>query len=309
MQQSNALRRLEIILDEAVASGDRNKPAGLILLAAMKLGNQSQNLIDFYELLNKAEEESRILESLPRIDRYLQSIVELHQVFVVNHVWATQWNTFASHIESRGVLVALDALANYFNTRNRALFLEQDFLEKLNSQFESLVNEVLVSDLSKELKRFLIKRIENILAAIRRYHIDRTEGLEKAAQSLVSDLVIIEHTVNDVDKKNPAYMHVKAWFLSFLLYITPTPWDIIGAAPDIDGFWVPKYEELVAGHKKVEKIVCETPKIQDAFEKASNTFSRQPQKSLTGSKHLKALPASREDAEVEKDDKSPPNAQ
>lgn len=309
MQQSNALRRLEAILDEAVVTGDRTRHAGLILLEAMKLSNQSQNVMDFYEPLNKAEEESRILRNLPKIDRYIQTLVELHQVFVVNHIWSTSWQVFASHIESRGVLIALDALANYFHTQNPAIFLEQDFLENLNSEFEVLLNNVLESDLSKELKLFLIKRIEDILAAIRRYNIDGTEGLKKSAQALVSDLMITEHILKDVDKKNPTYMNVETLFLSLLLYITPTPWDIIGAVPDIDGFWVPKYEELVAGQKKVEQIVCEAPKIQDAFEKASNTFNRQPQKSLTGSKTVKALPASKEEVEADKDNKSAPNAQ
>lgn len=308
MHQSNALRRLEVVLAEAVANGDKNQSSGLILLKAMKLGDQSQNLIDFYELLSKAEEEARRIKNQPNITRYLQVLEELNQVFIFNHVWGAPWKTFTSHIESRNVLLALDALANYLNLQNRALFLEQDFLEKLNSEFNSLLDEVLNSDLSKELKRFLIKRIEDILTAIRRYHIDGTEGLEKAAQSLVSDLVITEHTLKDIDKKNSTYINVKAWFLSFLLYIAPTPWDIIGAVPDMDGFWIPKYEELVAGHKKVEQIVCETPKIQDALEKASNIFNRQPQKSLTGGKPIKALPASREEVEADKGNKSDSNA-
>lgn len=69
MQQSNALRRLEEMLAEAVTSGDRNQPSGPILLKAMKLSAQPQNIVDFYELLNKAEEEARsIRKSQTSID-------------------------------------------------------------------------------------------------------------------------------------------------------------------------------------------------------------------------------------------------
>jgi hypothetical protein len=55
MKQSNALRTLEIILDEAVTKGEPSQSAGSILLKAMKLDAQPQSLVDFYELLNKAE--------------------------------------------------------------------------------------------------------------------------------------------------------------------------------------------------------------------------------------------------------------
>lgn len=299
MQQSNALRRLEIILTEAVANGDKNQVSGPILLKAMKLSEQSQNIFDFYDLLNKAKEEARKLKNRPNIDSYLHTLEELQQVFVVNHLWSTTWNTFASHIEGRNVHIVLDALANYFHYENPTVFLEQDFLDKLKGEFESLLGKILDSDLSEELKLFLRKRVEDILEAIRRYHIDGTEGLKKAAQSLVSDLVMREHTLKEVDKKNTVYVGVKSWVISILLFFTaPSLYDIIGAVPDIYSFWIPKFEELAAGHKKIEQIICETPTIQEIFEKASNTFDRQPQKKLVGGREQKSLPPSKEDLEA-----------
>jgi hypothetical protein len=304
MKQCNALRRLEVMLDEAVASGDRNELSGPILLRAMRLSEQPQNLLDFYELLSKAKEEAIKLKALPKIDRYLQPLEGLHQIFILNHAWGTQWNTFATHISNSGILITLDALANYFHSQNPTIFLEQDFLEKLNSEFESILNRICQSDLSKDLQRFLIKRLEDILQSIRRYYVDGTEGLEKAAQSLVSDLVMKEHVLKDEDKKDPLYKRIRAWLLGFLLYIAPSPYDIIGAVPDINDFWVPKFEELVAGCEKVEQISCETPTLQEAFEKASSIFDRQPQKSITGGKELKALPAHKEGLQVSTGDES-----
>jgi hypothetical protein len=300
MMQSSALRRLEETLTKAVDNGDIKQASGPILLEAMNLANQPHNIVDFYELLNKAEEEARSIRTKTRIDRYLQTIEKLHEYFVVQHIWGIQWNAFATYIKDKGVLNTLDSLAEFFHSENPAIFLEEDFLEKLNSEFTLLLEKILQSDLSKDLKRFLTGQIENILNAIRRYKIDGTEGLKKAAQSLVSDLVMTEHNFKDVDKKNPIYTCVKAWGLSLLLYIAPSPYDIIGAVPDIYDFWVPKFEELSTGHKKIERIICETPTIQEAFSKASSAFERQPQKSIEG-KELKALPASKEDPEANAD--------
>jgi hypothetical protein len=272
----------------------------------MKLSEHPQNIIDFYELLSKAKEEAKSIKNKQNINRYLQTIEELYQVFVLNHLWVTAWSTFAAHIEGKGVLNTLDALAEFFNSENPEIFLEQDFLEKLNGEFRNLLDGILESNLSKELKRFLIERIEDILKAIRRYHIDGTEGLEKATKALVSNLVMTEHSLQDNDKDNPLYKHVKAWVLSLLIYIAPSPYDIIGAVPDIHDFWVPKFEELAAGREKVEQIICETPTIQEAFEKASKIFDRQPQKSITGGRELKALPASKEVLLAATNDKNDP---
>ncbi|MHC5771993.1 MAG: hypothetical protein ACYTXI_42060, partial [Nostoc sp.] len=102
--QSNALRKLEETLTEAVTSGDRNQASGPILLNVMKLDKQPQNIMDFFELLNKAEEEARSIRNKPNINRYINTIEELHKVFVLNHTWETKWNVFASHIETNGVL-------------------------------------------------------------------------------------------------------------------------------------------------------------------------------------------------------------
>ena len=269
MQQSNALRRLEIVLDKAVAYQNQNEPAGLVLLNAMKLNANPQNIVGFYELLSKAKEESVRINNKPKIARYISTLDTLHRVFVLNHVWTTEWNTFSSHIENKGVLIALDALANYFHDQDPLVFLEQDFLDQLKTEFQSLSDSILNSTLSNELKRFLTEKIEDILTAIRRYHIDGTEGLEKVAQSLVSDLVVTEYKIRNTDKNNPVYNNAKGWFLAILLYIIPTPYDIIGAAPDISGFWIPKFEELVAGQKKIKQIACETPTIQGVLEKSA----------------------------------------
>lgn len=296
MQQSSALRRLEEILTEAVTNSERNRPAGQVLLLAMNLAPQPRHIIDFYELLNKAEEEARSIRNKPRIDRYIKTVEDLHDLFVTYHIWSDPWEKFAPHIGDN-VLNTLDSLADVLNRQNPKVFLEQEFLENLSSEFSSLLDAILDSTLSEELKRFLANRIEEILNAIRTYHINGTKGLEIATKSLVSDLVMVETSLKIQDKENPVYRRAKAWILSVLVYIAPTPWDIVGAAPDIRDFWIPKFQELAEGYKKVEQIVDETPSIQEALEKAVHTFDKQPQKNITG-KEFKALPASKEEPGV-----------
>ena len=303
MQQSNALTRLENILTEAVEKGDKKQASGYVLLTVMGLPpNESQNFLDFYELLNRAEEETRRLKDINRIERYLKVIVELRAFSASGDLWNSAWENFSNYIEARSVLISLDSLAREFHRQNPSILLEQEFLKKLSSKFESLLRSTLSSDLSKELKRFLVERIEDILTAIRKYHIDGTEGLKKAAQPLVSDLVLQEHRLTDEDKRNPIYSGVIASIVALIQFVTPSNiFDLIGFFPDVS-YWEPKFEDLAKGFEDMEQIIRETPTLQEAFEKASNMFKKQPQKSIIGREELKALPASKETMEATVDD-------
>lgn len=168
MQQSNTLRRLENILHEAIANGKSNQNSATVLLAAMNLESEHRNIVYFYELLSKAKEDAKSLRDVQKLNRYIKVIEELHTVFINNHILGSTWNTFADYIESRHVLNTLDALANYLHSQEPKIVLEQDFLTSLSSNLEELLNKIIASDLSKELKRYLTVRIENILKAIRK---------------------------------------------------------------------------------------------------------------------------------------------
>ena len=304
MNQSNTVRRLENILDEAVTKGGREEFSGKILLQVMKLDTIPRNLVSFYELLSKAEQEAMKLkhypDKYPRLNRHIRVIETLQNFFITNNIWSSRWDIFANHIESTGVLNALDAVATYLNTEYPKILLEEDFLRELNTHFEHLLSEVVGSDLSKDLKKYLLERIEDILKAIRRYSIDGTEGLEKSAKSLVTDLVLIKDNLKDEEKQNPILNRVLTSGISlkiFLTFFAPNIYDLIGVAPAINDFWIPKYEQLSAGREKIEKIVYEESNLQKIFEKAADTYSIELRKSLLG-KEQKALPPSKEDVET-----------
>jgi len=96
MDQSNTLRRLENVLGAATENGDTEQKCAIVLFQAMQVDYQPQNIMDFYEMLNKAEEEALTLKSIPRIDRYIQAVEELHTLFSVNHAWGQKWEVFAT---------------------------------------------------------------------------------------------------------------------------------------------------------------------------------------------------------------------
>jgi hypothetical protein len=301
MQQSNALRRLGVVLSEAFENGAVDQPAGSVLLKAMELSvDDFNNIIDFYGLLNKAREEAQKMKNMPNIKRDIDALDNLSKIIVTHPIFSTQWQILVTYIGNGNYLSVLNSLANSFHARNPTIFLEREFLENLNREFNSLLDEIISSESSKELKSFLVERIGDILTAIQRYHVDGTEGLEKAIKLLVSNLVIGEHSLNNEDKKSPFFRKSMAFFTSLLIYITPSPYDIIGTVPALEEYWIPKWAELVEGRKKIEMIVDDSSTFQEVFEKAPIIFTRQAQR-MIAEREILSLPAPRKEPEAATD--------
>ena len=116
----------------------------------------------------------------------------------------------------------------------------------------------------------------------------------------MTDLVVIKDKLKDEEKQNPILNRVLTSGISlniFLAFLSPNIYDLIGMAPAINDFWIPKYEQLSAGREKIEKIVYEESNLQKILEKASDTYRSELRKSLLG-KEQKALPPSKEDVET-----------
>jgi hypothetical protein len=300
MIQSSALRRLEEVLTNAMTDGDIRLASGPILLQAMNIEVRPHHLVDFYELLNRAEEEAKCIRTKPKIDRFLQTLEKLHGEFIVRHLWEVPWGALSRYIEDKDLLNTLYSLAEFFHSENPSIFQEADFIDKLSDKFSTLLKEVIQSDLSSELKNFLVIQIEDLLRAIRRYQIDGMEGLKQSAQSLMTSLMMSEHTLQDADKKNYTYAKVKALGLSLLLYLMPSPYEIIGAVPDVCGFWIPKFEELSTGYKKIESIINDGPTlmIQEVVKQSSSIFDKKPQKAISAGNEMKSLLPSKDEIET-----------
>jgi hypothetical protein len=285
MKQSNPIRKLEAILSEAIESADKNSAAASILLQKMKLELLPENIIYFYGLLNKAKEEAQIIRNRGNIDRDINAINQLNTIFTTNVIWSTPWINFEVQIRDKNILSILNALANYSHDQNPRFLLEEDILVKIETEFQSLLNELGSASLSHDLKKIIINNIENIITAIKTYNLSGTEGLEKAAKSLLSDLLMVENNIKDEDKINPVYNLARAWGLSIVLWITPPPYSEV---------WKPTFEKLNTDVQQVRQMLSEAPtNIQEAFQKASHGSS-EPQKRLPGETDRKSLPPSKD---------------
>ncbi|MCG9891320.1 MAG: hypothetical protein MH252_09610 [Thermosynechococcaceae cyanobacterium MS004] len=308
MNQSSALRQLEIILEQAMTRAD-NAQTGLILMQAMQLPETPCNLVSFFTLLHKAKEEAKRL-NYPKVDRDIAAIEDLQTIFSENHAWGHPWSVFSGRIKTSNILSLLNNLANSYHNQSNNLFLEEDFLQNLDNDFSSLLREVIDSELPKTLKKEIKIKIEDLLCCIRNYSIDGTEGIEKALQSLVVQLEIGDKSTSQ-KTCSPVLKNLKVAAFSLLLFLRPGFWDVAGLLPDIESFWVPKFHELVEFRQKIELHIDEDSSIKSICGKITGTNHQKrklppgklaktlpPEKStkkLSPGKSVKSLPPGKED--------------
>jgi hypothetical protein len=290
MGQNNSLRILERIL--TIATSDPNsKPQekfGLILLKSMNLDIQPENMVDFYGILSRARDEAASIQKDNIEERYIKPLDDFYGFFVENDLWNGPYAPFESHIKQKNILTILDSLADFFGDQNPRIMLSDDCLPLLRKEFELVLENVIKSDLSQDIKKFLTKGITQILKGFAKYEIDGGETLEQSIKKLISNLVLSDHNIKSEDRQKPGYTKSVSLILVILIHCIPTPWDIIGAVPDIHDFWIPQYSKILEKQKEVESIVKNCSSMKESIEKASCHLVNQ-QKLIPG-KEQKSLP-------------------
>ncbi|MBE9160248.1 hypothetical protein IQ265_26005 [Nodosilinea sp. LEGE 06152] len=214
MESSSALQRLTLILKEAVEECQGDTLMGPILLKVMGCDqNQSDKLSLFFTLLDsaerEAEREAERLKNIRKNEDFLGVIKDIKTVFVNNHVWASKCSVFASHLRKKNSLTVLNLLVSFYSNQYPKLQIEKEYLDSFKSIFENLQREVGSSGLSRELRNFILDKIEEVLAAIGRYNTDGTEGLERATKDFIGDWIIIENKISQEDRKTRLLKRLK----------------------------------------------------------------------------------------------------
>ena len=290
-KHTSALQRLSKILNEAVLNALPtwgNESAITVLCLYINPPDTSYDIIDFFALLSTAREEIGRMKDREPSRRVIN---KLNDYFINKNSADAKWSDFSKFIDDGNYIFLLSSLADHYHTQNPTIFLESDFLDGLKEQFNSLLNEIIASDLSNSLKKFLIKQIEDILYAIRRYPIDGSDGLQKATQSFVSNLVTIESHLDKKDKKNSIFRKSVSKIIVLLHFLLPNSvYDTLGVIPAIDDYYRPRIEEFIQNWQEVEASTDEESTITEIMEKSLKVSNKQPQKSLPG-KEQKSLPS------------------
>ncbi|MBD2107619.1 hypothetical protein [Nodosilinea sp. FACHB-13] len=291
MENSSALQRLTLILEEAVEECKRDAPMGPLLLKVMGYDqNESNKLSLFFTLLDSAEREAEKLKNIRKKEDFLEVLKDIKTVFINNHAWADNCSVFASHLRNKNSLIVLNSLVSFHSDQYPNLKIEKEYLDSFKSIFENLQKEVGSSDLSRELRDFILDKIKEVLTTIERYNTDGTEGLERTAKDFIGDWIIIENKISQEDRRKPIVERVKTHFGTLNAYIGLNLLVLIGLVPDIYNFWVPSIDDWKSTQESIElKSINQPMTIQEILEEASAQFALKEMKAIEGKEEPKRL--------------------
>lgn len=130
-------------------------------------------------MINVIEETKNHFASIEGInnDIYIEPFDTLQKALsTVN--FETNWSTFRNQI-SGSTLTALKFCADYLKGSSTEQVIEQEELNNLREEVETILHQVIDSDLPKELRFIIIDNLEGIRKAILDYQLLGAEGLKR----------------------------------------------------------------------------------------------------------------------------------
>jgi hypothetical protein len=286
--QDSALRRLHDLLTQAIDSGALASPVSDVLRSVNILNGESMGIIDFFYILRQASVEARKITKPASVNAYIPELDRLQEFVLENDVYKTAWSDFINRINTRNTMPIIDALANYYSSEHPSMSLKEDFLKSLLDELNIILQEATDSDLPRELKRVISSSLNGIIQSIHKYNIDGTDGIRRAVQALIAELLIFESTSIESKPIQTNNVLRKASIIGCLLLslLRPSIYDIIGAVPDIKSFWIPAIQQLYEDNVNQD---VEFPSLQELLKLSDEQLHKQCQNSLPGAAIPKGL--------------------
>lgn len=207
MKQVNSIRTLEQLLRKATGQPD-NITGGAAITAAMASEAKGHKIIYFFNLLHRASEDIKKLKEIEDIEDYIDVIIDLQDYFIIHNIWGSSWKVFKKKINDENILLVLKSLAQDFSDTYPEVSLDDNDLQSIQSEFIELLNKVQESDLSKEIKVFLMDRLEEVLLALEEYKYFGSREIELIIKSTLWSIYREQNSISKEDKNKPIWRQV-----------------------------------------------------------------------------------------------------
>lgn len=205
MNKNNSAHRLCNILEKAIEIGGDQQDTTVVIGRAMGIEDTSDKcfMTDFFVLISDVERSIMNLRDISKKNNYIKTIKEIQNLFFLHNLSRDHWQSIKSTIESRNFTIILDACASFIGIENPLNDLSKNEIQEYLSKCEQLLEEVKESDLENDLKLYLIKRIEDICYALRRYDISGPEYLQKVVEEGMGGISFRYPVASEKDKQSP----------------------------------------------------------------------------------------------------------
>jgi hypothetical protein len=218
MNQNNSAHRLCNILEKAIA-GDNQPDTDTTLAIGKAMGIEDTSnlcfMTDFFVLISDVERSIVNLKNVPKKKQYLDTIIEIQNLFFSYNLARDHWPTIRETVKSRNFTLILDACANFIAREIPLMDLSETDLVDHLTKCEELLREVTESDLADDLKTFLIVRLEEVCSAIRHYSTGGSERLRIVVEANIGGMILRSAGISQKDRETPILKTLFSWLLTF----------------------------------------------------------------------------------------------
>jgi hypothetical protein len=162
----------------------------------------------FFVLIADVERSILNLKDVPKKNDYINTIREIQNLLFFHNLSRDHWPSIRSAIKSRNFTLILDACANFIARENPLNNLSEIQILDYLSQCENLLKEVMESDLENDLKTYLVRHLEDICSALRRYDIGGPEYLQKVVEESIGGISLRYSVASEKDRHNPIMRNI-----------------------------------------------------------------------------------------------------
>lgn len=174
---------------------------------------------------------------LVRHDPYVRPLDHISSAFCQFGFLCSPWKNLYNQLNDVSMMALLEAAANAIDNEAQLEELSQDQLSQLLETAEALLSDICNSDLDKDLKSFLMVRLEEICIAIRRYSLRGSEGLRIVVESGVGSFLMKASKLTPEEQKQPLFKRSIEFLLKF--------GGMLGLARNVDQFLLPEFTKII----------------------------------------------------------------
>jgi hypothetical protein len=216
MNQNNSAHRLCTILEKAMDIEGDQKDTTAIIGNAMGIEDITDRcfMTDFFVLIADVERSILLLRNVSKKTDYINTIRQLQTVFFSHSLRSDHWPSIKSIIKGGNLTLILDACANFIARELPVENLSEQKLSDYLSECEDLLAKVTESDLTDDLKTFLIVRLEEVCSAIRHYSVGGSERLRTVVEANIGGMILRSAGISPKDREKPILKTLFSWFLT-----------------------------------------------------------------------------------------------
>lgn len=245
MQYDNPARRLHHILTTAIdVSATQGEPQNVSSVNVWKgVFAESDNenfpaaLDGLHSLIKLTRDAVGRLQKVASRNTYLKALDELSMSVHQYGLLSSQWPLLHSALTRPLLLNLIAAAADIIDTESHLLELTKEQQTELLDSAKALLNEIVESEIDRELKVYLIVRLEEVCTAIRHYNIDGSDGLSRVVEANIGGAVLKLAQLTD----KPVEKNFLRNFCQFMLRCA----SLLGIAADVNGFLLPGMTEIL----------------------------------------------------------------